>query len=97
MTDLRDSDFAFHRMESTVTSYADKCCQICWQMCSRRHPIVFGPLAKCGEVFNPQLYDAYNLDGPYVDYVVWPPLLLCRGGPLLCKGIVVTNQINLGL
>ena len=40
-----------------------------------------------GDAFDTRLYNQYTLNGPYVDYIVWPALLLYEHGPVICKGV----------
>ena len=40
-----------------------------------------------GDAFDTRLYNQYTLKGPYVDYIVWPALLLYEHGPVICKGV----------
>ena len=42
---------------------------------------------KEGTVFNKELFKEYTRRGKYIDYIVWPALLLHSDGPLLGKGV----------
>lgn len=50
-------------------------------------PVSFAAMTGEGSVFNTDLYKAYTRSGPYIAYVVWPPLLLHDNGPVLTKGV----------
>lgn len=40
------------------------------------------------------MYRAYTVNGSKIRYVVWPPLLLHKDGPVLCKGVAQGNGDN---
>lgn len=71
-----------------VTPYVKECLEICWLMTIQDPPLVFGPVQKRGDAFDPEAYRAYTSSGPVVDFIVWPAIYLYNGGPILCKGIV---------
>lgn len=70
-----------------VTPYVKECLEICWLMTIQDPPLEFGPVQKGGDAFDPEAYRAYTRSGPVVDFLVWPAIYLCKGGPVLCKGI----------
>ena len=43
---------------------------------------------KSGEVIDTNLFRHYTTSGDYVEYVVWPALLLNKQGPVISKGVV---------
>lgn len=70
--------------EPPVKAYVQDCLKLSWLMVIQDPPMVI--------VLNPQS-DAYNnfreykTRGKYLNYVVWPALLLEEGGPLVMKGV----------
>ena len=42
---------------------------------------------KAGDKFDKARYKEFTKTGKNVDYIVWPALLLHKGGPLLAKGV----------
>ncbi|XP_053400602.1 interaptin-like [Mercenaria mercenaria] len=70
-----------------VSSYTSECLEICWFMVIHDPTVVFSPLLRRGSSLNTDLYKPYTSCGTHVDYVVWPPLLLHEGGPILAKGV----------
>jgi hypothetical protein len=44
-------------------------------------------MAKYGEPLKTDIYKPYIQSGPYIQFVVWPCLLLHKDGPLLAKGV----------
>lgn len=56
-------------------------------------PIVLCASAKSGESLNTDLYKAYTSSGRYIEFVVWPAVLLHESGPVLAKGVAQgTNE-----
>ena len=50
-------------------------------------PLAFKIETENYQYFNKDVYKAFTKTGNYVEYIVWPPLLLHAGGPLLAKGV----------
>lgn len=63
-------------------------------MCVQDPPVVLGKTADPGDTFDTNMYKPYTNTGTMVAYVVWPPLLLHKGGPLLVKGVVQPIKIE---
>ncbi|XP_060567421.1 uncharacterized protein LOC132726169 [Ruditapes philippinarum] len=68
-----------------VQAYKRKCVELCWLMVVQNPPLILSTTAQ--QQFDTNLYKDYTKRGKYVDYVVWPALLLHEGGPLLSKGV----------
>ncbi|XP_053389424.1 LOW QUALITY PROTEIN: golgin subfamily A member 4-like [Mercenaria mercenaria] len=84
---LRRSADKTLRTALEVSPYTSECLEICWFMVIQDPPVAFAPLLRKGSGFNTDLYKPYTSSGTLVDYVVWPPLLLHEGGPILAKGV----------
>ena len=39
------------------------------------------------DIFDTKMYRGYQLNGPYIAYIVWPAVSLHKEGPLLSKGV----------
>ncbi|XP_060589656.1 myosin-J heavy chain-like isoform X2 [Ruditapes philippinarum] len=73
--------------DSTI-KYIAKCVDICWSMCQHEPPVFFDLPETNGETcLDVNVYKPYTKSGKYIDYIVWPPLYLYMGGPLLGKGV----------
>ncbi|XP_060565704.1 uncharacterized protein LOC132724760 isoform X2 [Ruditapes philippinarum] len=75
---------ANHRSK-VVQEYVTACVEIAW-LCAVQDP----PLeldAKFTNIFNTNIFKDYTKRGEFVDFVVWPAMLLHKGGPLLSKGV----------
>ncbi|XP_060565678.1 uncharacterized protein LOC132724741 [Ruditapes philippinarum] len=68
-----------------VQAYKRKCAELCWLMVVQNPPMILSTTAQ--QQFDTNLYKDYTKRGKYVDYVVWPALLLNEGGPVLSKGV----------
>ncbi|XP_053399062.1 putative leucine-rich repeat-containing protein DDB_G0290503 [Mercenaria mercenaria] len=84
---LKQSSNKTLRTATEVGSYTSECLEICWFMVIQDPPVAFAPLLRKGSGFNTDLYKPYTSSGTHIDYVVWPPLLLHEGGPILAKGV----------
>ena len=64
-----------------------ECVEVCWLMNSQDPPVILDTTVVDGRPFDADKYRTYYKTGKVVDYVVWPPMLLHKDGPLLCKGV----------
>ncbi|XP_061188238.1 uncharacterized protein LOC133196344 [Saccostrea echinata] len=68
--------------------FIDECIDVCWFMVIQDPPLVFYyPEETEGQEFNTKRFQFYTRSGTKLEYVVWPALLLNKGGNLLRKGI----------
>ena len=72
---------------AAIQSFVKECVQLCWLMSVQDPPVVIGSYPKHGDVFDLNKYKAYTKSGSLLEYMVWPPLYLHHGGPLLEKGV----------
>ncbi|KAL5012617.1 hypothetical protein ScPMuIL_011168 [Solemya velum] len=70
-----------------IDQYVLKCVELFWLMCVQDPPVTLGPDPEVGDKFDLMYYRYYTATGSTVKYVVWPPLLLYDGGPILSKGV----------
>lgn len=68
--------------QASVKTYSEQCAKLCWLM------VVQDPSMDIGfSITDIHQYKAYTRSGHQIDYVVWPPLYLHKGGNLMSKGI----------
>ena len=72
---------------SKVPEFVKKCIDVCWIMAVQDPPLELKTESQSFDSFNKDEYKAYTKLGQYIDFVVWPPLLLHKEGPLLAKGV----------
>ncbi|XP_053400476.1 uncharacterized protein LOC123558245 [Mercenaria mercenaria] len=73
--------------DDNVQAFFRGCVELCWLMNLQDPPLVFGEIPNQMDVFDTNKYKYYTQTGPYVNYIVWPALLLKTNGSLLSKGI----------
>lgn len=71
-----------------VKSYVELCTEITWLM------QILDPPAVLDMSNIPNNYKSYTIIGPYIDYVLWPAMLLSETGPLVIKGVAQFKKIN---
>ncbi|KAL3878836.1 hypothetical protein ACJMK2_031164 [Sinanodonta woodiana] len=76
-------------MGNKLATYVSSSVEIVWWMCIQDPPLCmkWTDNKNPKEEFDTNLYRFYTKSGKYVDYCVWPVLLLYDGGPVLTKGI----------
>ncbi|KAL5012317.1 hypothetical protein ScPMuIL_010868 [Solemya velum] len=67
--------------------YIEMCLEVCWLMCVQDPPVVLEWTAVKSDNFDRNLFRAYTKSGNKFDFVVWPAILLHKGGAILSKGI----------
>ncbi|XP_056012694.1 putative golgin subfamily A member 6-like protein 3 isoform X2 [Ostrea edulis] len=72
--------------EKATSKYAETCASLCWFMCVQDPPVYVDPTMPKGN-FNSDKYRGYTKTGNEYKYLVWPPLYLHKGGPMLGKGV----------
>ena len=70
-----------------VPDFVKRCTEVCWIMALQDPPLDFKDDSAFYAPFSKDEFKAYTKFGQYIDYIVWPPLLLHKGGPLLAKGV----------
>lgn len=75
------------KQEQPIALFLKECFKICWLMAIQDPPVVLRNTDRKGDVFNADLFKPYTKSGSKIEFIVWPPLLLYDGGPVLCKGV----------
>ena len=83
----RDNRFVDLLNEEEIQSYVDCCTELCWLMAVQDPPMTLctdiGADGQCDK----NRYREYTHSGPFVDYIVWPSILIQDGGMLISKGV----------
>lgn len=67
--------------------YIKSCINICWLMSIQSPPVHLDfDIDKKGK-FDDKKYKAYSKRGKEIDYMIWPPIYISKGGNLLAKGV----------
>jgi hypothetical protein len=83
----KENDINRQTQDSAI-KYIAKCVDICWSMCQHEPPVFIDFPETNGETcLDVNMYKPYTKSGKYIDFIVWPPLYLYMGGPLLGKGV----------
>ena len=68
--------------------YTKLCVEISWYMCIQDPPMVFIDRINRGAEFETDYFRKFRgCSGNKFDYLVWPALLMYKGGPLVVKGV----------
>lgn len=70
-----------------LKDYVKECIELCWLMSLQDPPVVFGETSSTMTKFDTNVFRSYTQSGTFVDFVVWPPMYLYEGGPVLSKGV----------
>ena len=68
--------------------YIKSCIDICWLMAIQSPPMYLDFEIDKKSKFDDKKYKAYLKTGKKIDFMVWPPIYLTKGGNLLAKGVV---------
>lgn len=82
---VKDKLESSHEHLEEVKKYISLCVEVSWLMVVQDPPLVLS--TETPPAFNTNMYREYTKRGRYIEYVVWPALLLCEGGTLLSKGV----------
>ena len=70
-----------------IDNFVKKTIELVWMMKIQDTPMVL-TWAKSSDTFDRNMFRQYTRKGRYVDYAVWPGVLLHKDGALMSKGIV---------
>ncbi|XP_076070236.1 uncharacterized protein LOC143041946 [Mytilus galloprovincialis] len=80
----------YHKMgsQSQIMKFVERCSEMCWSMVIKEPPmaLVFNEME--GTAIDKNMFSVYTKSGHFIDFVVWPALLLHKDGPILTKGTV---------
>lgn len=71
-----------------IDAYLNGCVETCWLMCIQDPPMILVTPEK-GDKIVTQQFAMYKTTGDTVETCVWPALLLCENGGVVCKGHVL--------
>lgn len=74
--------------EEAINDYIDRCIGICWLMAVQDPPMALSADAGEDRKFQKSKFRDYMKTGEFVDYFVWPSVLIQDGGNVMSKGIV---------
>ncbi|XP_060571873.1 uncharacterized protein LOC132730042 [Ruditapes philippinarum] len=84
---IKDSEDRVLNKALEIGLFTKECIELCWLMAIQDPPIVFADELRRGCNFDTNLLKPYTTSGTFVDYIVWPALLLYKNGPVLVKGV----------
>ena len=71
-----------------LQDYIHRCTEVSWLMAIQDPPMAITTDIPRTLIFNKSYFKEYTKSGKFVDYVVWPAILIQDGGALMAKGIV---------
>lgn len=74
--------------EEAINNYINHCIGICWLMAVQDPPMALSADAGEDRKFQKSKFREYTKTGEFVDYFVWPSVLIQDGGNVMSKGIV---------
>lgn len=70
-----------------VKIYLVKSFKLLWLMQTQHPPMFIDFTRSPGSAFDTNVFDTYTNRGPEIEQIVWPPVYLQEGGPLVSKGV----------
>ncbi|XP_048772667.1 uncharacterized protein LOC125678326 isoform X2 [Ostrea edulis] len=80
--------------DDNVKKYISHCLSFFWRACIQTPPLYFDFNVQKGTPFDSAVHRKCTVNGPNVDYTVWPVVYLHERGPVLVKGIVQCQKGN---
>ncbi|CAC5390525.1 unnamed protein product [Mytilus coruscus] len=74
--------------KSQIMKFVERCTELCWSMVIKEPPMALVFSEMEGTSIDKNIFSVYTKSGPFIDFVVWPALLLHKDGPILTKGTV---------
>ena len=87
MFDYFNEKFGIPLQDAALQAYVRRCTEICWLMSVQDPPMAISTALSDHHKHDKTSYRDYMKVGAYIDYVVWPCVLIQDGGSLMCKGI----------
>ncbi|CAC5377124.1 TPM1 [Mytilus coruscus] len=69
-----------------VIKFVERCTDLCWSMVIKAPSMVLVYDQPDGGPIDKNMFTVYTKQGPLIDFVVWPALILHTNGPILAKG-----------
>lgn len=69
-----------------VIAFVKRSTELCWSMVIKEPPMVLVHDQMEGKPIDKNLFTFYTKNGPVIDFVIWPALILKKNGPVLAKG-----------
>lgn len=79
-------------IQRNIEAYLAGCVNVCWSMCIQDPPMTI-LIPEKGNSINTDMFNLYKTEGGVVDLCVWPALLRCEKGEVVCKGCVLPQII----
>lgn len=73
--------------DEAVQAYVNRCTELCWLMSVQDPPMALYSGVAPDYKYDKTKYREYMKSGDYVDYIVWPCVLIQDGGNLMSKGV----------
>ena len=67
--------------------YINSCIEICWLMCIQSPPVYLDFEIEKNGKYDDKKYKPFSKRGKKIDFLVWPPVYISKGGNLLAKGV----------
>ena len=74
-------------IQRNIEAYLAESINVCWSMCIQDPPMTI-LIPEEGNSINTDMFNLYKTEGAIVDLCVWPALLRCEEGDVICKGCV---------
>lgn len=69
-----------------IRLFLKQCLTLSWLMQVQYPPMVMDFSAKPGDNLNLEKWAVYQTRGPKIAFIIWPPILLHKDGPVVGKG-----------
>ena len=73
--------------DNAIEAYIKRCIELCWLMVVQDPPMAM--ITDVGEdcKYDKSKFREYTKTGPFIDYIVWPAVLIQEGGDMMAKGV----------
>ncbi|CAG2245043.1 unnamed protein product [Mytilus edulis] len=80
--------------KSNVIKFVERCTDLCWSMVIKAPSMVLVYDQPEGVPIDKNMFTVYTKQGPIIDFVVWPALILRTDGPILAKGAAQGKELE---